>query len=99
MEKAMLHTDGDWEELPLTECLALVSRGKAREATGESVSHYDDNLRTFLTIEEEGDDCTDCDAIVTADDPYYATPCGTYCSSCMRKHMVDCEICRNEFED
>ena len=58
-----------------------------------------EELGVEIPGKSEDCNCTDCDAIVTADDPYYATPCGTYCSSCMRKHMVDCEICRNEFED
>ena len=43
--------------------------------------------------------CTECGQLVEQDSLYYSTFCGTYCSSCMRKHMANCEICRNEFED
>lgn len=41
----------------------------------------------------------DCDTVVNPEDPYYATPCGTYCSEHMRAHVKDCEICRNEFPE
>ncbi len=41
--------------------------------------------------------CTDCEASVAEDDPYSATPCGTYCVDCMSSHMAECEICRKEF--
>jgi hypothetical protein len=40
-----------------------------------------------------------CTTMVNPEDPYYATPCGTYCSEHMREHMKSCEICRNEFTD
>jgi hypothetical protein len=39
----------------------------------------------------------DCFVAVHPEDPYYATPCGTYCSTCMRKHVKDCGICVTEF--
>lgn len=47
--------------------------------------------------EGEGANCSDCDAPVSPDDQYYATPCGTFCDSCMSEHMAACEICRHEF--
>jgi hypothetical protein len=40
-----------------------------------------------------------CTTMVNPEDPYYATPCGTYCSTHMREHLKSCEICRNEFTD
>lgn len=47
----------------------------------------------------EGVECGDCNATVTPDDPYFATPCGTFCSSCMReKHALGCGICASEFD-
>jgi len=39
-----------------------------------------------------------CRTEVFPEDPYFGTPCGTYCSGCMRRHMKSCEVCRNEFE-
>jgi hypothetical protein len=42
--------------------------------------------------------CTVCDASVHREDQYFATPCGTYCSSCMQQHTKECEICAAEFE-
>jgi hypothetical protein len=41
--------------------------------------------------------CSDCDTPVEPGDPFYATPCGTYCEECMCRHMSECEICRHEF--
>ena len=42
--------------------------------------------------------CSTCAQPVVSADPYYATPCGTFCAECMEtKHGVDCEICRSEF--
>lgn len=48
----------------------------------------------------DGEICNgdDCGVLVEPDDPYYATPCGTYCTGCMDKHAKDCEICAHEFE-
>jgi len=40
-----------------------------------------------------------CATMVNPEDPYYATPCGTYCSAHMRGHMKSCEICRGKFEE
>lgn len=48
---------------------------------------------------EETAECSDCDAPVTRDDPYFATPCGTFCEPCMReKHAPGCGICASEFD-
>lgn len=49
--------------------------------------------------ESQFEDCNgdNCNAEVYPEDPYFATPCGTYCSRCMRRHMKECEICRGEF--
>jgi hypothetical protein len=40
-----------------------------------------------------------CDTNVNPEDPYYATPCGTYCSEHMREHVKDCEACRKAFPE
>lgn len=45
MEAMFSHIgDGEWEEKPLAECLALVADGKAYEC---NQCDYDDNRRTF----------------------------------------------------
>lgn len=44
----------------------------------------------------------ECGATVTHHDPYYATPCGTFCSACMTKHVKQpdgCGICHHEFPE
>jgi len=47
---------------------------------------------------DESVECTTCTARVHRDDPYFATPCGTYCSDCMRaEHAKTCDICAHEF--
>lgn len=48
-----------------------------------------------LTYECNGEKCG---AKVYPEDPYYATPCGTFCSDCMHDHAKECEICASEFE-
>jgi hypothetical protein len=40
-----------------------------------------------------------CDTTVNPSDPYYATPCGTYCSEHMREHAQTCEVCRKQFPE
>lgn len=47
---AMLHDEGEWEQVFLKQALAMVERGEARELTGKAVSHYDDGMRTFDRI-------------------------------------------------
>lgn len=47
----------------------------------------------------EGTECSDCVTVVTPDDPYFATPCGTYCDSCMATHVEKCGVCSHEFGD
>lgn len=43
--------------------------------------------------------CSECNTLVTRSDPYFATPCGTFCSSCMEsKHAKECGICKSEFD-
>jgi hypothetical protein len=59
----------------------------------------------WVTNEEAGipetAECSEegCTTILHPEDPYYATPCGTYCSEHMREHVKGCEICRNEFPE
>ena len=40
-----------------------------------------------------------CDAMVGPNDPYFATPCGSFCSECMEtEHASGCGICAGEFD-
>jgi hypothetical protein len=55
-------------------------------------------IKEELQVEDEQCSGDSCKTIVTPDDPYYATPCGTYCGECMKEHAKDCEICRKEFD-
>jgi hypothetical protein len=50
------------------------------------------------SMEAEAENCNDCDTLVYPEDPYFATPCGTFCSRCIRKHAKGCEICADEFD-
>lgn len=47
--------------------------------------------------DDESYECNDCGHPTYPGDPYYATPCGTYCSRCMRQHVKQCGVCKNEF--
>lgn len=38
-----------------------------------------------------------CRTLIHLADPYYATPCGTYCSEHMPMHVAICSLCRSEF--
>lgn len=49
---AMLHDEGDWQEISVAEAEAMVHRGEARELTGKAIAHYDDGMRTFDLIAE-----------------------------------------------
>ena len=48
----------------------------------------------------KGTTCSEaeCGAIVRPEDPYFATPCGTFCEEHMRAHVKQCEICASQFE-
>jgi len=42
--------------------------------------------------------CNQCGTKVMRSDPYYATPCGTFCDFCMeRYHARECRLCSKEF--
>jgi hypothetical protein len=47
LEQAMIHTDGDWEQIPLDDALGLVAKGLAYEMRPDECKHYDDGLRSF----------------------------------------------------
>lgn len=64
--------------------------GKAGEDPDDCTTHEHES-----DSEEMG--CSNCEVPVCREDPYFATPCGTYCSSCMHGHAKECEICREEF--
>ncbi len=59
----------------------------------------DDIEERELDADDEGCTCNgpDCDQKVLPEDPYYATPCGTFCSTRMREHVKECGVCRGEF--
>jgi len=42
--------------------------------------------------------CSDCPAMVSPDDAFYATPCGTFCDQHMEAHATECEICAKQFD-
>lgn len=58
-------------------------------------------VRGWDEEEDEGDacsvPCSECETPVEQNDPYYATPCGTFCGECMDRHIEECGICRSEF--
>ena len=64
MERAMLHDNGYWSEIDLSEALSLVAEGKAerRESWDKD---YDDGLPTFNLFEDE-DDTDGCDLYTAA---------------------------------
>ena len=70
-----------------------------RELHERLTSDYDGNSDE----NEEGDDdsceCSVCDATVDREDPYFATPCGTFCAEHMREHVKGCGICAGEFPE
>ena len=47
---------------------------------------------------DDAESCSDCGTPVEPDDPYYATPCGTYCGECLAKHAKECGSCAHEFD-
>lgn len=55
------------------------------------------------TCDEDEDpdeiECSDCECMVQREDPYFATPCGTYCNSCMGEHVLACGVCADEFDE
>lgn len=76
---------------------AIVSKGEddgAYVAAWVWVADVDAGLDTGMECSHEG-----CTVRVHEEDPYFATPCGTYCSEHMHAHVKDCEICRNEFDE
>jgi hypothetical protein len=77
------------------------------------VSEGDDNgcyVSAWVWVNFEGTDldketesttesCQGCCGDVDEEEPYHATPCGTYCHECMRKHVQSCGVCADEFAD
>ena len=49
---------------------------------------------------EDHEECSekDCTERVYPEDPYFATPCGTYCTEHMREHVKECGVCKNHFD-
>ena len=39
-----------------------------------------------------------CGETVTSDDPYFATPCGSFCPACMEEHATECDGCAKQFD-
>jgi len=42
-------------------------------------------------------ECSTCTTVVDPNEEYFATPCGTFCDSCMSDHAEECEVCASEF--
>ena len=59
---------------------------------------FEDMSRPAAT-EPEHEECSEdgCTERVYPENPYFSSPCGTYCTEHMRLHVKTCEICRNEF--
>ncbi len=71
-------------------------RAELAEARGQDgdAAYQDEDEGGPIECSEDG-----CKEMVSANDPYYSSPCGTFCESCMtEKHAEACEICRNEFD-
>lgn len=66
---------------------------KARGHYAEETMRSDDSPE-----QPDTENCSDCDAPVDREAPYFATPCGTFCEACMTKHAAQCEICATEFD-
>ena len=63
------------------------------------VERNTEEIPTPDTEPEEFQRCQECDLRVETIDPYYATPCGTFCEECLeRLHVAQCGICRHEFD-
>jgi len=96
-------TDQEAEELR-----AMLGRRLDDEGSGEEYSVIKVEIETAgeaiefikeeLQIEEAQCNGQDCKEIVTPDDDYYGTQCGTYCGECMKEHAKHCNICRAEFD-
>ena len=95
-------------DVQASEVRAMLARRLDGQGNGEEYSVVKQSPLTFdeavtfikeeMQIEEVTCSGDSCHTIVTSDAPYYATPCGTFCESCMREHAKGCEICRNEFD-
>ena len=53
----------------------------------------------FVAEVDEEAPCSECPEIVTADDPYFVTPCGSFCLKHMRSHVQSCRACAGEFRE
>ncbi len=49
--------------------------------------------------EQKVHECSECEEKVYPEDPYYSSPCGTFCSECMHDvHAPVCGVCRRGFD-
>jgi hypothetical protein len=50
---------------------------------------------------EDSEECSQdgCKETVSRDEPYFATPCGTWCDEHMRGHVEGCGVCADEFPE
>lgn len=49
-------------------------------------------------VENAVEEACECGESVSQNDPYFASPCGTFCEDCMREHLQGCGVCRKEFQ-
>ena len=71
------------------------------ESAAVNPSRVAELLEAINSKPEPHEECSadGCTVKVYPKDPYFATPCGTYCTEHMREHVKGCEICRNEFSE
>lgn len=90
--------------LELADELERATQGSADEvATVGAIRNLVDRVAQFEELEtepeeEDTEECNGCRQPVERGEPYYSSPCGTYCDDCMEeKHARECAVCRNEF--
>jgi hypothetical protein len=78
-----------------------------QEATPERLEALREAIRQAESLYWDQDDeddedqaeCSDCERVVFREEPYFATPCGTFCAEHMRDHVAGCGVCRSEFSE
>lgn len=84
---------------------------EGKELDESDADHFLTSLETMSSDEEDDENdedeedeedsdeypCNTCGEKVDVNDEYIATPCGTFCDSCMPKHAAECQICREQF--
>ena len=92
-----------WDALSELESALGVTIENSEDLSSCDVASLKEEFGDNNEDENEGAECNGegCEVIVAESDPYFATPCGTFCSECMEKcdgHAKGCGICANEFD-